>query len=192
MERLAPEVWNKVYGSAFRAVFQATDPFDAPLTAEMTARGLLYPVAYLLEPMQFAAVVTAARSVGDECLCLSVTEQFDGVSGTEAVHYIFDYWEGAEYQSLGEVGVLENALYSPSGQWGLLISHEQHAVVGGARMFWDTLVAEFPEIDSSLERFLQTWAGHARRRHVDTSWLSGLLTHVYGPERARAELAAAR
>ena len=192
MERLAPEVWERTYGDAFRAVFQSTDPFDAPLTDRMTSRGLLYPVPYLLEPEQFVAVVAAARTMGDDRLCISVTEEFDGLSGLKAEHYIVNYWEETEYQALGTVGVLENALYSPSGQWGLIISHEQHAVAGGSRSFWDALALSFPDVDSSLEQFLQTWAEHRRRRKADTSWVGTLLTHIYGPERARAEISKLR
>ena len=188
VERLAPEIWERTYGAAFRAVFQSTNPFDTPLTERMTSRGLLFPVPYLLEPEQFAAVVRAAQAVGDDRLCISVTEEFDGLAGTRAEHYLASYWEAAEYQELGEVGVLENAIYSPSGQWGLIVSHEQHAVAGGSRLFLDALASHFPDFDSSLEQFLQTWAEYRQRRKADTSWLEALLTHVYGRERARVEM----
>lgn len=185
MERLAPERWESEYGNAFRAVFQSTDPFGAPFTERMTSRCLLYPVPYLLEPEQFDAVVAAARVTGDYRLCISVTEEFDGLSGARAEHYLLDYWEGAEYQRLSAVGVLENAVYSPRGQWGLMMSHEQHAVAGGPRAFLDTLASRFPSFEPSLEEFLQSWAMYHNQRNADVSWLETLLTHLYGREPTR-------
>ena len=188
VERLAPEKWESEYGAAFRAVFQSTDPFGAPLTERMTWRGLLYPVPYLLEPEQFDAVVAAARATGDDRICISVTEEFDGLSGARAEHCLFDYWEGAEYQRLGAVGVLENAIYSPRGQWGLMMSHEQHAVAGGPRIFMDELASRFPSFEASLEEFLQSWAEYRDQRNAEVSWLETLLTHLYGRESAAAAM----
>ena len=39
---------------------------------------------------------------------------------------------------------LDTALFSPAGTWGVLVSHEDHAVLGGPPEFMRMVAAEFP------------------------------------------------
>jgi hypothetical protein len=161
-------------------VFRSIDPFDAPLREAIGSRAILFPVAYLLDRPQFDAVVTAASLVGDHGICLSITEEFSGDSGAGASHWVLNRWDWHEYRDIGRAGVLENALYSPEGTWGILVSHEQHAVVGGSEPFLKALAAEFPGFRESRVEFLRFWYDLRDRRATDVSWLPELLAHVYG------------
>jgi hypothetical protein len=90
---------------------------------------------------------------------------------------------------------LETAVVSPTGQWGILISHESHAVVGGSPAFVETLVERLPgsgdrggesipardQVRVFLHEVRDGW-------HDPMAWLPGHLTHVYGKERAEALL----
>jgi hypothetical protein len=90
----------------------------------------------------------------------------------------------------------ETAFISPSAQWGILVSHEDHAIVGGPPAFVETLTERFPpftERDGSqsvsardqVSVFLQ----EVRDGWQDPmKWLPQHLTHIYGNERAGALL----
>jgi len=136
-----------------------------------------------LQRGQFDALRTAAQDVGDDELCVSITEEFDALDGSQAGHWIINYWEHSEYRDLGRVGVLENAIYSPRGIWGVLISHEDHAIVGAKEQrFIDVLKTHFPEFSAARDEFLAYWSDVKARREADVSWLPSLLQHVYGGE----------
>lgn len=90
---------------------------------------------------------------------------------------------------------LETAIVSPTGRWGILISHESHAVVGGAPAFVETLVERFA---GSSDRGGESIPARDQVRvflrevrdgwHDPMAWLPSHLTHVYGKERAEALL----
>lgn len=188
MRALSNSEWLQSRREAFRGVFATTDAFGKPLQKSMRARALLYPVTYLLDPEQGAAVVGAAREVGDDTFCVSITEG-DNDFTDQSRHWELDYWEMNEYRELPLVGVLENAIYSPRGRWGLLISHEQHAVVGGTPEFIHSLKLQWPRFDESLSEFVKYWAEIKLRRKADTAWLEPLLAHLYGDKFAREAVA---
>jgi hypothetical protein len=90
---------------------------------------------------------------------------------------------------------VETAVVSPTGRWGILISHERHAVVGGSPAFVETLVERLPgssdrggesiptrdQVRVFLREVRDGW-------HEPMAWLPGHLTHVYGKECAEALL----
>jgi hypothetical protein len=67
---------------------------------------------------------------------------------------------------------IENAIYSMSGSWGVLLSHEMHAVVGGEAAF----ISDFNQMDDSSEEqwsaFLAQWSG---RQHA--KWVESISSH---------------
>lgn len=186
MQSLEQHEWESRFRGAFASVFRSTDAFDTPLASTLEAKALIYPVHYLLEREQFDAFVEAARSAGDDAICLSVTEGFPTQPSDQQRHWLLEFWDFEEYQELTPIGVLENALYSPDGQWGMLISHEQHALVGGSRSFMSTLATAFPDFELSIAEFVATWCEARERDRVDTGWIVPAFEHLYG----RAQTAA--
>ena len=88
---------------------------------------------------------------------------------------------------------LETAVVSPTGRWGILISHEGHAVVGGSTAFVETLVERLSESsDQGGESIpVRDQVGVFLREVRDgwrdpMAWLPAHLSHVYGKERADA------
>lgn len=185
MRQLSGVDWATELEPAFRQVFAATDPFGSPFQPAVSARALLYPVSYLLDAEQFQALADVARSIGDDAICVSITETNKRLDAPDARHWILEHWEWTEYHELGDVGVLENAVYSPIGQWGMLISHEQHAVLGGSERFMQEMAARFPAFQESLGEFLTYWSENSRRHNADVDWVAPLLSHLYGESRAR-------
>ena len=42
---------------------------------------------------------------------------------------------------------LENILYSPSGKWGVIVSHEWHGMLGGTVEFIENIRQAIPDLD---------------------------------------------
>ena len=123
-------------------VFTTLDPFDAPFSEDVVERRLLFPVSYQLEPAQIAIVRAAAKGVGDESIFLE--------SRVDSTPDAF-YWEfSADGEGPYDVieSVLENAILSSSGKWGMTISEEDHAVIGGVPEFMQMIAESFPATKS--------------------------------------------
>lgn len=191
MKRISGREWLRDYAAAFHSVFQGVDSFDEPLASEVKNRELWAPVYYTLSVEQFGAVCAVAAAVGDVQICVSVTEEFESGSGLTATHWIFESWEYAEYEDEPSFRVLENAVYSPSGKWGILFSHEQHAIVGGSPEFMSTLTREYPDLTQSTVEFLRYWSDVSQRHGTSVKWVPLLLAHIYGREQAKILLAKA-
>jgi hypothetical protein len=141
--------WSRRGIPARDRVFAEVDPFGAPFTDGIVARALLFPISYELEHGQIAALADAAQALGDETIFLEVVELAEEEPGR--------YWESST-DGRGPYDVVENpgletALFSPAGTWGMLISHEDHAVVGGPAGFVQMLAEHFPATELPTQNF---------------------------------------
>jgi hypothetical protein len=75
--------------------------------------------------------------------------------------------------------VLENALYSTSGQWGVILSAEDHAVVGGSKEFMTAFKNSYPQWSLDLEAFASYWSEYGKSRNTDVTWLSDYIDYIY-------------
>lgn len=186
MRTLTSQQWAEECRAALNSVFRTFNPFGTPVADQVRQRAILFPIAYMLDKDQFDALFDAAHAVGDETVCVSVTEGRDKlVKRGDVLDWQVQRWEYEEYRDLPTIGVLENAIFSPRGTWGLLISHEQHAIVAGELLFMRTLAAEFPGYNSASARFLEYWKFEQKRSGADIAWLMPLFTHIYGEESAK-------
>jgi len=220
---LSAEEWERRARPVRDELFVSLDAFEEPFATTVSQRALLFPISRELEKCQFAALQRAARAVGDDTLFLELlayAEQ-DG-----------RYWEipvGDEDPYAGIEYLQENVIFSSSGQWGFLISNEDHAVGGGRPDFMKVVADEFPpteeptqhvfapatnpledlskeaSFEDKLERivaesvpievrsgaafgdeqalaFIEFWKMF--RKAAEVEWLPGLLTHIYGEQRA--------
>lgn len=172
--------------TAFETVFQTADPFDQPFQAMIKARDLMYPVGFCLDTSEIRVIASAAAQIGEREAYISITE---GYRRTEWVAH--DHWRISLsedfYPALlsgGFAPIMENAIYSVAGSWGILISHEQHAVVGGSREFVTEVNRHLPEPRERLTNFLAFWEENRERFKADLSWIRILLEHLYGSEQA--------
>src|SRR5205823_5646781 len=114
-------------------------------------RAILFPIYYKLEEDQLRALLTAARSVGDEGLYISRTERSDP-HDPEPQDWFVPSSDISPYADLPLY--LETAYYSPGGRWGLLVSRESHALVGGSHSFMDTFMTRIPSTSEQHEEFI--------------------------------------
>lgn len=176
-------------------VFDSLDPFDEPFTANAPQRLILYPAhGYELSDSAWSALTVAALALGDR------TAYYATVEG-QAARELQSVWEvalsdetAAWFESSASNGtrnpLAESALWSPSGGWGLLVSHEQHVIVGGTNEFATQLLAHVPDADEQAKSFIRDVAHYASDIKGTVPWLRSLLIHVYGEARADGLLAA--
>ena len=173
---------------AFSAVFQSYDPFDEPFRPCINKRLVLYPISYQLDELQYAALGGAARELGESAAFITETEGHKkGIKFKDLDHWKVDFGD-YPYRTLMKLGwshMMENAIYSTNGSWGLLISHEDHAVLGGDENFVNAVIANLPGIELQLRGFLDAWKYNRDRLGSKIDWLQQLLIHVYGHEKAR-------
>src|SRR5690606_19215588 len=69
----------------------------------------------------------------------------------------------------------ECCLLSPSGKWGVWITQECFALVGGTQQFADYFKEVMPQVDEQSVRFAKAWLDASRRSGASTTWLHPLL-----------------
>ena len=138
MRELSEQEWKRRAVPPRDRILAELDAFGAPFADGGAERALLFPVPIELEPGQIAALRAAARAVGDETIFMEEIEtsreeeRFWELSSDDGAPYVVaDAW-------------LDTALFSPAGAWGMIVSHEDHAVLGGPPEFMRMVAAEFP------------------------------------------------
>ena len=176
--------------SALSTAFKSLDPFDEPLQEALADRLILYPaVGYELPDAWFEALTRAAATVGEPSAYHAAVE---GETGFE----LEDVWElGLTPDTLrwfetsatdgSRTPIVENAIWSTSGSWGLLISHRQHVVLGGPPAFVEHVRRSIPEADEHAIRFAREMLRYSENASWGRDGLLRLLTHVYGVARAQ-------
>lgn len=133
------------------------DPFEEPFAAAIPERRILFPLTYRLEQAQFDVLVRAARATGDDDLYVSATERATAVSGYGAQDpFVQDWLVSLDRRNDVESFDLsvETAYYSARGAWGLLISHEDHGVIGGRTDFMEIIRAHWPPSENPPVHYL--------------------------------------
>jgi len=129
-----------------------------------------------LDEEQFEALSRAAGSVGEKKAFVLTIE---GISRIEESK---ECWEIdlSEYEAYAHIPLMMRyALYSTRGNWGLIVSEEEYAVLGSREGFMDVFKEAYPEWESQLPQFLDMWR-EKKGWGSDVSWLPALTKHVYG------------
>jgi hypothetical protein len=82
----------------------------------------------------------------------------------------------------------EHAIYSPRGEWGVLVSLDHFGIAVGSEAIRSKLL-DAPVLASSLEDVLGEWKDARDRLQGRTAWVHTLLENVYGSARAERILA---
>ena len=185
-------------------IFVSADPFGEPFSDSLSCKMILYPIPHKFSEEQIEAIGAAARVVGDDGFYFSFTEVPSEWLEEGLGNWFIPLQDLSAYTRLDPAW--EHILYSPQGKWGIIVSHEFHAVVGGSARFLGTLTARFPPVQPFQEvhpplyevheprspipakqqvyEFLRDWK-ERKEQGAKMPWLLRLLTHVYGSERAR-------
>ncbi len=151
----------RVLEPLWSAVFDSGDAFGAPFQPRISQVIAFYPTAnYRLTEAQYSAVLAGIRCLGEDEFFISHTERARGAFDPRESGEHVDDWSCqlptyAEYVSTPVF--LENALYSASGAWGVLLSHEEHAVLGGTAAFVGAVKESYHEWRDDLRRLAEFW-----------------------------------
>lgn len=164
--------------NAFHCVFSKSDPFSDPFHKTLSERVLIFPTkGYYLQENQFHALM---KTIGESTFFVSESEgdsfnlSQDFHSELSAQHWIAENTVSYEgYQSMPLV--VENALYSPQGEWGLQISHEDHAILAGNSLFIDSFKEAYPEWKEDKDKFHQYWVEANKEFSTDITWIHDFL-----------------
>lgn len=173
------------FREAFNLVFKSRNPFGEMFQDRIFERLLLYPTyGTYLDEVQFNAIMKSAEKVGDKSCYISEVEAepdcFILPDDNEIYHPA--HWEcslSSEFQEYRDLTlVLNNAIFSEKGTWGVLISHEDHAVLGGSAVFVNEFKRNYPRWSDSLTEF-ESMLNHNRTNYnVNVDWYEGLKKHL--------------
>lgn len=180
--------YQRLLAPAFQSVFEYVAPFGAMFTARMEARGILYPTFPQLALREFQALSYAGQAAGDDQVCLSLLDNIDDPDYIQ--HWLLSLENGEDYFGVDAPhSVLENALYSPAGKWGIRLTLQRFGIVGGSSTF---VTALFDQLSSSPEihthNFLVAYKTDPYYFGNDANWLDGFLSHLYGHEKSQSLL----
>ena len=89
---------------------------------------------------------------------------------------------------LDSFDVWDYVIYSPSGQWGFMISRDdgKHGLIAGNKEFMRSIELSIPNLnfEQQIYNFLDYWSYYASNSY-HTTWIFPLLTQVCGQEKAR-------
>lgn len=149
-------------------VFATCDPFVDPFAEPVADAVLIYPTkVYCLTEQQYTAIQAAIEAIGDDAFYFSYCEGDRTFDQTR--HLRCERATYQEYQNVATL-MLEHALYGPDASWGLLISHEEHAIMGGTGAFISTFIREYGSPAKDLQKLQSAWAGNPNGQ-----WLTDLL-----------------
>jgi len=171
--------------TAYYNVFKNRDAFGRMFQEHITERIVLQLSAYHLKKNQFTALMKTLEAMGEKSFYLSEIEFsdcFDSLDQNKDDTYIYKndiFPTNISYEEYANLLiVLENALYSPTGKWGVIISHEDSAVIGGTHEFMTLFKKFYPHWENDLKDFIETWKFHAETYKVKVSWLPDFLKYV--------------
>ncbi|MBJ6362338.1 hypothetical protein ACFOQM_13655 [Paenibacillus sp. GCM10012307] len=171
----------KILESNFLKVFKNKDPFDDDVYADnIQAKLLLFPTeGYYLQKEQFKALIQSITHIGEEQFYISEIEGdcFSTLLSNDS--YESGHWVGKNSSSYEEYTnlpiVLESAIYSTNGSWGILISHEGHAILGGSKEFVEKIQIVYSYDESCKQRFIEQWERNQKEYNSNIDWIYAFL-----------------
>ena len=164
---------------AFHQVFNSRSPFDPAGRDEFPVKAVLYPTSvYYLEVEQFQALMRALEDCGEEEFYISMVEfePEERVWGVgENSHWLCRKPALEEYERVELY--IENALYSVSGSWGVLQSHEEHALLVCHDALWVSFERYYPDWRKDYTEFIDYWK-EVGSDGVNVEWLNPFLSHL--------------
>lgn len=168
---------------AFYKAFKSPKPFAPVGQEQMVVKAVLYPTnVYYLELDQFNALTTALKICGENEFFISLTETESDLfekatfDDGEYKHWICKMTDFEEYMSIDLF--MENAIYSSKGTWGVLMSHESHALLVCDESFWNEFQKSYPDWEDNLKEFTNLWQTYNSERGVNIEWLQPFISHL--------------
>jgi hypothetical protein len=160
-------------------IFQSLDAFGEPLAPSMAFRYLIYPITADID-MSTQLMLQKLAGYSEEAFIHAVPvfdTSIEGNLGDIACKFPPDNWPQEELRR-GWLGAQGVAVYSPKGEWGVLISEEDHCVIGSRRDISSLLRDCFPEEFNNIAGLIHTLRVY-KDHGYSQSWIHALLHHLY-------------
>ena len=201
MYALSEEQYQLEAEPILRKIFVNDNPFDQPFSNNVLGRTIMYPCHSYIEPPTINAIIAAAANLGDTGCYISLYHtSTSAVSPNHCYIPLADFIEAYAGPPENErligfrLGMnpygVDSIIYSASGKWGLMKSHERHGLLGGPPEFMEDIRTAVPDLDQQVYGFLgrlrmfQEIMGRNPPDVTSNKWLRPLLVHVYGEENA--------
>lgn len=169
---------------AYYNVFKNKDAFGKMFNNNINEKIILCPTdGYYLNKKQFNALMKTIQQMEDCSFYLSEVEgdcfleNFNTKNNYELGHWELTLETSYDAYKSNPL-ILENALYSSKGTWGVIISHEDHAVLGGSDNFMKLFKQSYLEWDRGLENFIIMCEYSRTHYKSDLSWLPDFLSYI--------------
>lgn len=167
------------------SVFRTLNPFDEPFQPEIAGGTLIFPLdeeGWYLPEAHLVRLRQAAAEAGDRSAIFSYVEQLDPpLDGPAAWLVPLSELKLPVLRQI-HAAPLHYALCSPTGKWGVLVSHEEFAVAGGSSSFIGTLAPLNERLASAREFLLHRVAWFEQYQLEDVSFADRLVRHLYGED----------
>lgn len=167
----------------FLKIFCNNDPFGRMFKSSILSKVLLYPTnGYHLSKKQYSALINTLNSIGETFFYVSEIEGTDYFKKSNCMMHKDAHLEvtvNTSYYEYENTNIyLENAIYSHKGQWGAIISHEDHAVLGGSKEFIAIFKNFYPEWKDDQIKFLNAFEYWNKIAKIDLSWLAPFISYI--------------
>lgn len=168
----------------FNKVFEIDQTSPLPTLPVFVNRAILCPINFKLGEDELYSLSKAIREIGDSGFYLSMLERLKDPDWNQ------DWWIPIDnigaYGELNSIwGLLENTMYSPSRQWGIVFTTDPYAIIGGTDLF---MTAFFNHSRRSAEEHLQAFIGECKYIRDELGHkleiLPKLLSTIFGPQKA--------
>lgn len=145
--------------SSWESVFVSKDPFSNPFRSPDFSLILFYGLeGYHLSHTQYQAILEAIAALNESEFLISHIEYEEDFI-LQGEHWLCS--DPSTYTEYIKVPIyVENALYSQKGTWGAILSHEDHAVVGGSSQFVETVKEHYPQWEEDRRELFAYWEGN--------------------------------
>lgn len=167
----------------FSKIFISNDPFNKMFVSSISSKILLFPTnGYQLSEKQFEAFISTIEMFGEQSFYLAEIEGDPFDQHKTCSNYLNEYLEiniDTSYDEYEKKNImLENALYSPNGTWGIIISHESHAVFGGCKDMIATFKRFYPNWMNDQKKFLEYFEYWAKLSGSDLKWIKPFMEYI--------------
>lgn len=176
--------FGRIKKSYFK-VFSGNNPFEISFKKEIEKISVIYPVdGYKLTEEQFNSLIQTLISlrIDEEVLVSEIEAELLGdvfIPNVDTKKYDLKHWSfdlSTTYDEYSEMDInVENAIYSSNGNWGIMISHEEHAIIGGSADFFNVFKMKYAQLDKSFNSFQEYWEHNRINSNSKLEWYDSFI-----------------
>ncbi|MFC1894988.1 hypothetical protein ACFLYH_03500 [Candidatus Dependentiae bacterium] len=167
----------------FERVFVSNNAFNKMFVSSIEKKIIVCPTAgYYLSEDQYLALNNTIKQYGEEFYYLSEVEgeafKEKGIDNIHCYQHLELNIDTTYAEYFNKNIIFENAFYSSSAKWGVIVSHEDFAVIGGTQKFIATFKSLYPNWKSDQEEFLKIINYWGKQSNNNLSWIHDFIKYI--------------